>query len=253
MKVFVDITRFDPQSGRPPAVKRYTVEADPTERVLDVLFQIKRGQDASLSFRASCAHGVCGSDAMRINGKERLACKTLVRDVAETADAVIAVEPLRHFPVLRDLLVDQSEFFDRFRSVAPYLLPADGGAPPDGREVLQSPQQHAQFEDATKCISCGACFSACPVLDKNPRFLGPAAIVHAARFVEDSRDQGLAPRLEVLDRPDGVWACESHFECTRVCPREIKVTKLINIMKRRVTQERARRGEKVRDGAAAQA
>jgi succinate dehydrogenase / fumarate reductase iron-sulfur subunit len=281
MKLYVDITRFDPRSDSTPRVQRFMVEAEPTERVLDVLLTIKRDQDATLSFRYSCAHGVCGSDAMRINGRERLACKTLVRDVtgatqegaatalpgAKTAaagkaapaaepqtapdgTALIRVEPLRHFPVERDLVVDQTEFIRRLRSVAPYLLPAEGSTPDNGREILQTQQQHSQFEDATKCISCGACFSACPVLETNPRFIGPAAIVQAARFVEDSRDWGLAPRLDALDQPDGVWSCENHFECTRVCPREIKVTRLINLMKRRVTQERTRRGETVHDGAA---
>jgi succinate dehydrogenase / fumarate reductase iron-sulfur subunit len=255
MKLFVDIIRFDPRSDPSPRTQRFAVEADATERVLDVLLRVKREQDATLSFRYSCAHGVCGSDAMRINGKERLACKTLVRDVTGaagetgTAGDVIRAEPLRHFPVVRDLVVDQTVFFSRSLTVTPYLLPAEGSAREDGRENLQSPQQHAQFEDATKCISCGACFSACPVLDKNPRFLGPAAIVQAARFVEDSRDWGLAPRLDALDEPDGVWACENNFECTRVCPREIKVTKLINMMKRRVTQERTKRGETVHDAA----
>jgi succinate dehydrogenase / fumarate reductase iron-sulfur subunit len=257
MKLYVDITRSDSRSGAAPRVQRFTVEAEPTERVLDVLLTIKRDQDATLSFRYSCAHGVCGSDAMRISGRERLACKTLVRDVtgagteaAPDGTAVIRVEPLRHFPIERDLVVDQTEFIRRLRSVAPYLLPAEGSTPDNGKEILQTQQQHAQFEDATKCISCGACFSACPVLETNPRFLGPAAIVQAARFVEDSRDWGLAPRLDALDQPDGIWACENHFECTRVCPREIKVTKLINLMKRRVTQERTRRGETVHDGAA---
>ena len=246
MKVTVDITRHDARNpGQGARVQRFEVDAEPTERVLDVLLSIKNTQDATLSFRYSCAHGVCGSDAMRINGKERLACKTLVRDVVpETGPAAISVEPLRHMPVMRDLIVDQEEFFARARTVAPFLLPADG-ADPAGRERLQSGQQHAQFEDATKCINCGACFSACPVLEKNPRFLGPAAIVQAARFVEDSRDWGLAPRLDTLDTPDGVWGCENHFECTRVCPREIKVTKLINLMKKRVTDERTRRGETV--------
>jgi succinate dehydrogenase / fumarate reductase iron-sulfur subunit len=224
------------------------VEAEPTDRLLDVLLRIKSLQDASLSFRYSCAHGVCGSDAMRINGKERLACKTLVRDVAGTgAEPVgVQIEPLRHLPVLRDLIVDQAEFFRRSLTVTPFLLPAATAA---DREMLQAPQQQQQFEDATKCINCAACFSACPVLEKNPRFLGPAAIVQAARFVEDSRDWGLAPRLDALDTPDGIWGCENHFECTRVCPREIKVTKLINLMKRRVTQEREKRGETVHDSA----
>ncbi len=248
MKLHVDIRRFDPRSGAPSFEQGYEVEAEPTDRLLDVLLRIKSLQDASLSFRYSCAHGVCGSDAMRINGKERLACKTLVRDVAGTGEANgqeavrVQIEPLRHLPVLRDLIVDQAEFFRRSLTVTPFLLPA--GTAVD-REMLQAPQQQQQFEDATKCINCAACFSACPVLEKNPRFLGPAAIVHAARFVEDSRDWGLAPRLDALDTPDGVWGCENHFECTRVCPREIKVTKLINLMKRRVTQEREKRGENV--------
>jgi succinate dehydrogenase / fumarate reductase iron-sulfur subunit len=257
MKLSVAITRFDAKSGATPFVQRYEVEAEGTDRFLDVLIRIRSSQDASLSFRSSCAHGVCGSDAMRINGKERLACKTLVRDLAGGGPAdpttaapggplVVKVEPLRHLPVLRDLVVDQSEFFQRSRTVTPYLLPA---ATPADREMLQAPQQQEQFEDATKCINCAACFSACPVLEKNPRFLGPAAIVAAARFVEDSRDWGLAPRLDALDTPDGVWGCENHFECTRVCPREIKVTKLINLMKRRVSKEREKRGEVVHDGA----
>ena len=151
----------------------------------------------------------------------------------------VSIEPLRHLPVLRDLMVDQSPFFQNSLKVTPFLLPAEN-VRAEGRETLQTQQQQAQFEDATKCINCAACFSACPVLEKNPRFLGPAAIVQAARFVEDSRDWGLAPRLDALDSPDGVWACENHFECTRVCPREIKVTKLINLMKRRVTGEKRR-------------
>jgi succinate dehydrogenase / fumarate reductase, iron-sulfur subunit len=253
MKLRIDILRQEGPDAA-AAVRRYEVEAEPTDRVLDVLVSIRASLDATLSFRSSCAHGVCGSDAMRINGKERLACKTLVRDVTggEAAEApVIAIEPLRHFPVKRDLVVDPSEFFRRARTVAPFLLPAEGSPAPAHGERLQTPQQQAQFEDATKCINCGACFSACPVLEKNPRFLGPAAIVQAARFVEDSRDWGLAPRLDALDQPDGVWACENNFECTRVCPREIKVTKLINLMKRRITQERQRRGETVRDVAGA--
>jgi len=250
MKIAVDITRADPRTGAAAHVQRFEVEAEPTERVLDVLLFIRNTMDATLAFRSSCAHGVCGSDAMRINGKERLACKTLVRDVSgDVPLPVISIEPLRHMPVQRDLVVDQTEFFQRARTVAPYLLPASEGAPADGRERLQSAEQQAQFEDATKCINCGACFSACPVLEKNPRFLGPAAIVQAARFVEDSRDWGLAPRLDALDMPDGIWGCENHFECTRVCPREIKVTKLINLMKRRVTQERTRRGEVVHESA----
>ena len=254
MKIALDIRRFDPHSGQPSRVQRFETTAEPNDRLIDVLLRIKGEQDASLSFRYSCAHGVCGSDAMRINGRERLACRTLVRDlappegtVAGAPELLVIIEPLRHLPVLRDLVVDQTPFFQNSLKVTPFLLPAEKGGH-DGREILQTQQQQAQFEDATKCINCAACYSACPVLEKNPRFLGPAAIVAAARFVEDSRDWGLAPRLDALDSPDGVWACENHFECTRVCPREIKVTKLINLMKRRVTSEREKRGETVHGG-----
>ena len=250
MRIVLRISRFSPGEDTAPVDRDYGVDVEPTNRILDALLSVQSAQDGSLSFRKSCGHGVCGSDAMRINDKERLACKTLVRDVVTPpAEAVIHVAPLRHLPIQRDLIVDQTGFFQRARTVAPYLLPATDTAPADGRERLQSAQQHQQFEEATKCINCAACFSACPVLDKNPRFLGPAAIVQAARFVEDSRDWGLAPRLDALDTPDGIWGCENHFECTRVCPREIKVTKLINLMKRRVTQERTRRGETVHDAA----
>jgi len=261
MTLTLDVQRFDPQAGQPPRMQRYEVAVEPTDRLIDVLLKIKSEQDATLSFRYSCAHGVCGSDAMRINGTERLACRTLVRDLfpdaaagggvpeGQAARSPVTVEPLRHLPVLRDLVVDQRPFFQNILKVSPFLLPAQKDRT-DGKETLQTQQQQAQFEDATKCISCGACFSACPVLEKNPRFIGPAAIVQAARFVEDSRDWGLAPRLDALDTPDGVWACENHFECTRVCPREIKVTKLINLMKRRVTAEREKRGETVHQGPA---
>jgi succinate dehydrogenase / fumarate reductase, iron-sulfur subunit len=251
MKVTLDIRRFDPQNGEPPRVQRFQATAEPTDRLIDVLLRIRSEQDATLSFRYSCAQGVCGSDAMRINGKERLACRTLVRDLAPAegagGDVTASIEPLRHLPVLRDLVVDQTPFFLNSLKVTPFLLPARDGKS-DGRETLQTQQQQAQFEDATKCINCAACYSACPVLEKNPRFIGPAAIVAAARFVEDSRDWGLAPRLDALDSPDGVWACENHFECTRVCPREIKVTKLINLMKNRVKAEREKRGQTVHGG-----
>jgi len=208
------------------------VEVEPTERVLDALMRVKSTQDGSLAFRRSCGHGVCGSDAMLINGKEHLACKTLVQEVA-AAGQVVVLQPLKHLPVQRDLMVDQREFFARWRSVKPYLISAE--APPEGGERLQSPEQRLAFEDPPKCILCAACFSACPILDgKNLNYIGPAAIVNAARFVFDSRDTGQEARRDVLDHPDGVWACENLFECTRACPRGIKVTKNINLTKRRL-------------------
>ena len=197
MKIILDVRRCDPEHA--PYHQQYTVQVEPTDRVLDALMKVKRNQDGTLGFRKSCAHGVCGSDAMRINGRERLACKTLMRDVSKKEGDVVRLEPLAHLPVQRDLMVDQSGFFSRYRSVKPYLVPA--GKAVSG-EVLQSPEERRKFDDPTKCILCSACFSACPVLTKNPRFLGPAAIVQGGRFVVDSRVQGREPRLDVvLTRP----------------------------------------------------
>jgi succinate dehydrogenase / fumarate reductase iron-sulfur subunit len=235
MRIVLRITRFNPETDRAAVEQDYPVEVEPDERILDALLAVKHGQDGSLTFRRSCGHGVCGSDAMIINGVERLACKTLVRDVAERDDAVVTVKPLAHLAVQRDLMVDQAPFFERYRSVQPFLIaPAHEGR----GERIQSPEEREQFDDATDCILCAACHSSCPVFDENPRYLGPQAILQAARFLFDSRDQGIAERLPVLDTPDGAVACANHFNCTRVCPRGIKVTKNINRVKRRLADFR---------------
>lgn len=241
MKVTLAITRQNPETGERPHVVNYDVEVKPTDRVLDALMQITQNVDGTLGYRRSCAHGVCGSDAMRIDGSEKLACKTLFKDIVETEGATVSIEPLRHLPVQKDLMVDQGVFFEKFRTAQPYFIPA-AEEPADG-EYIQSPEERALFDEATKCINCAACYSACPVLDKNPAFLGPQAIVAAARYVNDSRDKGLEARIEVLDEKNGVWPCESHFECTRVCPRDIKITKLINLTKRQIKKYRDARGE----------
>lgn len=234
MKVTLRIRRFNPGTDTQAHYQDYQVDMEPTDRVLDALVQIKDFQDGSLGIRYSCAHGVCGSDAMVINGKERLACKTLLRDVAEEGDT-ITCEPLKHLPVQRDLMVDQAKFFTNYREVKPFFI---NDEPVAERERVQSQKEREAFDDATKCILCAACFSACPVLDENEAFIGPASIVQAARFVFDSRDHGFDRRLPVLDQPNGVWSCENHFECTRVCPREIKVTKNINLTKREITKHK---------------
>ncbi len=240
MKVVLEVSRYNPESDGDPYFEKYEVEVDPTDRVLDALMTVKRGVDRTLTFRKSCAHGVCGSDAMRINGREALACKTLIEDVAESDGAVVRIEPLRHLEVERDLMVHQGPFFENYEKVQPFLIPAKKTG---SREYIQSPEDRSLIDDATKCILCQACVSACPVLDTNKNFIGPAAIVQAARFVFDTRDAGFEKRLSILDHPDGVWSCENHFECTRVCPRGIKVTKLINLTKRKITAYRKERGE----------
>lgn len=239
VKINLEVQRFNPETDAEPAFQSYEVEAEPTDRLLDVLMHVKRFRDGTLAFRKSCAHGVCGSDGMRINGKDRLACKTLVRDVADAEGAVIRIEPLRHFPVVRDLVVDQQTFFEKYRSVKPFLI---NDEPVKEKERIQSPEEREFFDDATNCILCSACYSACPVLDDNDDFLGPAAIAQAFRFLEDSRDRGFRDRLHVLNDPNGVWPCQNHFECTRACPRGIKITKHINETKRRIKRSQEKKG-----------
>ncbi len=239
MKIILKIKRFDPEKDKKSYFQKYEVDVDRKERLLDALMEIKRVQDHTLGFRKSCAHGVCGSDAMVVNGKERLACKTLIKELTEREGDTVRIEPLRSLPIQRDLMVDQTAFFKNYRQIKPFLINPEKV---QERERIQSPEERKRIDDATKCILCAACFSACPVKQEvNPKFLGPAAIVQASRFIEDSRDRGFEERLPELDRPNGIWSCENRFECTRVCPRSIKVTKLINLTKRKIEESRKAR------------
>jgi succinate dehydrogenase / fumarate reductase iron-sulfur subunit len=164
---------------------------------------------------------------MLINGRNRLACKTLVRDVGND----ISIEPVRGYRVIRDLVVDLEPFFAAYRSVMPYLI-NDEAVPVNER--LQSPAERLRFEDTTKCILCAACTTSCPPFWANPEFVGPAAIVNAHRFTFDSRDRGGAERLKVLNQRDGVWRCRTVFNCTQACPRGIQVTQAIEEVKRAI-------------------
>ncbi len=225
MDVELRIKRYNPDVDRRPHWETYRVEVEETDRVLDALHQVKWHQDGTLSFRRSCAHGVCGSDAMVINGENRLACVLLVKDVGPT----ITVEPLRGLPVLKDLVVDMDAFFEQYRSVVPHLVASDD---PGDRERLQSPEERARYDDTTKCILCAACTTSCPIYWANGTYVGPAAIVNAHRFIFDSRDDAGADRLAILGQRSGVWRCRTAFSCTDACPRGIKVTAAIQEVKR---------------------
>ena len=225
MEVHLRIKRFNPEVDTRPHWETYTVDVDESDRVLDALHQVKWHVDGTLSFRRSCAHGVCGSDAMVINGKNRLACVLLVRDVG----AEITVEPIRGLPVVKDLVVDMEPFFEGYRSVLPSFIAHDDPGP---RERIQSPEQRARFDDTTKCILCAACTTSCPVFWANDSYVGPAAIVNAHRFIFDSRDDAAAERLDILGQRTGVWGCRTAFNCTDACPRGIKVTQAIQEVKR---------------------
>lgn len=231
MNIILKIQRYNPDTDEAPYFQEYTVDAAPNERLLDALMQIKRFQDGSLGFRKSCAHGVCGSDAMRINGKDGLACKTLIKEVVQKDGETVTVEPLRHLPVQRDLIVNQANFFIKYRAVKPFLI---NDEPVVEKERLQSQEERMQFDDSTNCILCASCYSACPVIGENTDFLGPAAIAQAYRFNADTRDRGFDQRLPVLDHPNGVWPCQNHFSCTQCCPRGILITKRINQTKRMI-------------------
>ncbi|RKN46879.1 succinate dehydrogenase iron-sulfur subunit [Streptomyces hoynatensis] len=233
------IRRFNPEVSDQASWQDFELAIDPKERVLDGLHKIKWEIDGTLTFRRSCAHGVCGSDAMRINGRNRLACKTLIKDIAVLKDGrgtkPITVEPIQGMTVLKDLVVDMEPFFQAYRDVLPFLI-TEGNEP--SRERLQSPADRARFDDTTKCILCAACTSSCPIYWSDGQYFGPAAIVNAHRFIFDSRDEAAERRLEILNDRDGVWRCRTTFNCTDACPRGIEVTKAIQEVKRALVTRR---------------
>ncbi|RSO13737.1 succinate dehydrogenase iron-sulfur subunit [Streptomyces sp. WAC 06783] len=227
------IRRFNPEVSEDATWQDFQLEMDPKERVLDALHKVKWEQDGTLTFRRSCAHGICGSDAMRINGKNRLACKTLLKDI--NPEKPITVEAIKGLTILKDLVVDMEPFFQAYRDVMPFLI-TTGNEPT--RERLQSAEDRERFDDTTKCILCAACTSSCPVFWNDGQYFGPAAIVNAHRFIFDSRDEGGEQRLEILNDKDGVWRCRTTFNCTDACPRGIEVTKAIQEVKRALITRR---------------
>jgi succinate dehydrogenase / fumarate reductase iron-sulfur subunit len=226
-RVQIKIKRYQPESGQKPTWQEFTVAVEPLDRLLDALNKIKWEQDGTLTFRRSCAHGVCGSDAMRINGRNRLACKVLMKDLGTR----ITVEPMLGFPIIRDLVVDMDPFFAKYEKIKPYLI---NDEPAPATERLQSPKEQARYDDTTKCILCGACTGSCPSVWANREWVGPASIVNAHRFIFDSRDRGSGERLQILSDRTGVWRCRTIFNCTEACPRSIHVTEAIEEVKRAI-------------------
>jgi succinate dehydrogenase / fumarate reductase iron-sulfur subunit len=225
------IRRFNPEVSQDSWWDEFDVRMEPLDRLLDALHEVKWHHDGTLALRRSCAHGVCGSDAMLINGRNALACKILVKDVAPK----VTIEPIRGLAVLKDLIVDMEPFFDGYRSVLPYLVNDEGE--PD-RERHQSAEQRSRYDDTTKCILCAACTTSCPIFWGDEGYIGPAAIVNAHRFIFDSRDQGSRERLKILSEKTGVFRCRTTFNCTEACPRGIQVTKAIQEVKRSILFDR---------------
>ncbi|HIE25595.1 MAG TPA: succinate dehydrogenase iron-sulfur subunit [Anaerolineales bacterium] len=227
-KITLKLFRYTPETDKKPHYDTFEIEAEPTDRVLDLMEKVKGYKDGTLSFRRSCAHGVCGSCAMRINGENKLACKTLVQDIKSNK---IVVEPLLGMPVLKDMIVDMDPFFDNYKKVMPYFI---NDEPAPSNERYQSIEDRERFDDTTKCILCGACTTSCPSFWMNDEYVGPAAIVNAHRFIFDSRDKGAAERLQILNDQFGVYRCRTIFNCTLACPRDIQITKAIGEVKKAI-------------------
>jgi succinate dehydrogenase / fumarate reductase iron-sulfur subunit len=219
------IYRFDPGRHAQPAWQDYEVQLEPSDRmVLDALVRLKE-QDDSISFRRSCREGVCGSDAMNINGRNALACVTPLEGLSEP----VRLAPLPAFPVIRDLIVDMTQFFAHYHAIRPYLV--NDELPPE-RERLQSPGERAKLDGLYECILCGACSSFCPSYWWNPdRFIGPAGLLQAERFIVDSRDRAAAERLESLDDVYKLYRCRTIMNCTEVCPKKLNPARAIERIK----------------------
>ncbi|GAB4335687.1 MAG: succinate dehydrogenase iron-sulfur subunit [Calditrichia bacterium] len=230
IQVQVKIQRYNPEKGdKAPHFQEFTVKAEPTEKVLDLLHRIKWEQDGSLAFRRSCAHGICGSCAMKINGRNMLACEAIIKNFKNPQQ--IVVEPLQALPVVKDLVVDMTDFFKKYEIVKPYLI---SRSQPPSTERRQMPEERDLIDEATTCIQCASCSTSCPSNWKNPQFLGPAALLKAYRYAFDTRDEAGGERLRILDQADGVWRCHTIFNCVEACPKEINLTWHISQIKKRL-------------------
>jgi succinate dehydrogenase / fumarate reductase iron-sulfur subunit len=219
------IYRYDPERDAPPRLESYDVEARDGERMLlDALMRLK-AIDPTLSFRRSCREGVCGSDAMNINGKNGLACVTNLR----TLPSEVVLKPLPGLPVIRDLIVDMTGFFQQYHAIKPWLVNDD---PPPEHERLQSPQARDELDGLYECILCACCSSACPSFWWNPdKYVGPAGLLQAYRFLVDSRDEASAARLDDLDDPYRLFRCRTILNCADVCPKGLNPARAIGLIK----------------------
>ena len=220
------IYRYDPEHDTKPRMQSFEVTLQSTDRMLlDALLRIKAEKDDSLSFRRSCREGVCGSDAMNINGRNGLACVTNLRELAEP----IVLRPIPGLPVVRDLIVDMSHFFDQYHSIKPFLI---NESPPPERERLQSPAEREELNGLYECILCACCSTACPSFWWNPdKFVGPAGLLQAYRFIADSRDQATGERLDNLNDPYRLFRCHTIMNCVDVCPKGLNPTRAIGQIK----------------------
>ncbi|MCL4424063.1 MAG: succinate dehydrogenase iron-sulfur subunit [Firmicutes bacterium] len=222
----VKVFRFDPDTDDKPRYDTYQVTYREGMTILDVLFYILENLDGSLAFRYACREAICGNCAMYVNGLQRLACKTQVKDLKTTE---LFIEPLPSLPVIKDLVVDLDSFFGKYVSIKPYLIPAE--SPPE-KEYYQSQSDRHVLNEAVDCILCGACYSSCPAVWTDEDYLGPAALIKAFRFYADSRDGAQKERLDLVAHEHGLWRCHTVFNCVEVCPKGIDNTSAIQYLKK---------------------
>jgi fumarate reductase iron-sulfur subunit len=218
-KIIVEVARYSPEQDTKPCFATYEVPVHKEWVVLDALNYIKDKVDGSLTYRWSCRMGICGSCGMMVNGEPKLTCATFLSSYAHNRNK-IRVEPLRYFPVVRDLVTELSDFLVKLKKVKPWLIRKDT-VPLSQGEFLQTPEQLDYYKQFSMCINCTLCYSACPVVGLDPKFVGPAAIALAQRYNLDSRDQGAVERIAVLAHPEGIWGCTFVGECTKVCPKHV--------------------------------
>jgi succinate dehydrogenase/fumarate reductase iron-sulfur protein len=226
MEITLKVQRCDPTADKLPYWQSYKVKLKPGMTVLDALFEVLNHQDGTLGFRFCCRAGVCGSCAMVIGGKIRLACETQVSQFVGKGDLMIS--PLPHQTVVKDLAVDYTHFFDRLKKIKPYLV---GKEPYPEREYIQMPKERAPINEPIDCILCGSCTSACTMAWTNSEYLGPAALLKSYRFLADTRDMIPHERLDLVETESGVWRCHTQFNCVEVCPKKLNPTEAIQKMK----------------------
>jgi len=231
--ISIDCLRYDPATDREPRWQAYELPFTDDMSVLQGLQYIKDNLDGSLTFRWSCRMAICGSCGMMLNDKPALACETFLRDFHPGR---VRVEPLNHFPIIRDLVIDQTDFLAKLESVKPYLIPREDKAVADGT-FLQTPQQMQEYYQYSQCINCLLCYAACPQYGLNPAFTGPGALALLHRYNADSRDAGTHERMQIVNAEDGVWGCTLVGYCSEVCPKAVDPARAVNVNKINSTKD----------------
>jgi succinate dehydrogenase / fumarate reductase, iron-sulfur subunit len=234
-QVTVRIQRFNPDVDKKPYLDEFQVELAPGKTILDALHEIKEKDDGSVTFRRSCRHAICGSCAMNVNGTNMLVCDAPLQDFLDRKKRV-TIRPLPYLPIIKDLVVDRTSFWEQYLRVKPWLIPPDDV--PE-KEFRMSPEEVKALENAERCIMCGACYSACQVVAMNKKYIGPHALLKAFMRILDPRDNAPTDRLTELDQGDGVYRCHTIFNCIDACPKDLNPTQAIETLRKLVMKRQA--------------